>query len=239
MPEAELDELPQFLRLLTPRAAGHAYLRVGSLHCPTCGGTRKMDMDVKYRVPTLGTPPSPPALATLQCGECSTTFTAVLYSGPSGPSLAVLPSTSGGLTTPHTPIGVGYYLDQAQRSHSVGANSAAVTMFRGALEHVLFDQGFKDGMCGKKLRELEAAIAAGKAPKWAYELNTDFLQVMKELGDGSIHPNDGDVKNQEVFDGALIARVRHTFEMLLFLIYEIPVKKQEHMDALKSAVIKK
>jgi hypothetical protein len=231
---AELDELPEFLRAVSSKNHGNTYARVGMLHCPRCGGMRRMDMVVKYR-----TNPDPPVLVTLHCVQCDALFTSVLYQGPEGTTLATFPSTSGGLTTPHTPPGVGYYLDQAQRSHSVGANSAAVTMFRGALEHLLFDQGFKDGMCGKKLRELEAAIAGGKAPKWAYELNTDFLQVMKELGDGSIHPNDGDVKNQEVFDSALIAKVRHTFEMLLFLIYEIPLKKQEHMDALKSAVIKK
>jgi hypothetical protein len=237
--EAELDELAVFLRVLTEQTAGHNYLRVGSLHCPICGGTRKMDMNLRYRIPRISGQPPPPALATLQCGECGTIFTAVFYKGPSGASLAVLPSTRGGLTTPHTPVGVGYYLDQAQRAHSVGANSAAAAMFRGGLDHLLFDQGFKDGMCGKKLKDLEAAIAAGKAPKWAYELDTEFLQVMKELGDGSIHPNDGDVKKQEVLDAALIAKVRHTFEMLLFLIYEVPLKKQDRLDALKAAVIKK
>jgi hypothetical protein len=33
----------------------------------------------------------------------------------------------------------------------VGANSAAVAMFRGALDHLLFEQGLKKGMCGQKL----------------------------------------------------------------------------------------
>jgi len=151
----------------------------------------------------------------------------------------MLSSTYGGLTTPHTPVGVAYYLDQAQRAHSVGANSAAVTMFRGALEHLLFQQGFKDGMCGKKLSDLEKTIAAKTAPKWAYELDTEFLTVMKQLGDGSIHPNDGDITKQEVLDGQLIAQVRHTFQMLLFLVYELPLQKQERLMAMKAAVIKK
>jgi hypothetical protein len=181
----------------------------------------------------------PPLLTTLHCVQCDTIFTTVLYQGPGGPALAVLPSTHGGLTTPHTPAGVGYYLDQAQRAHAVGANSAAVAMFRGALEHLLFEQGFKTGMCGKKLLDLEAAIKAGTAPKWASELDTEFLEVMKQLGDGSIHPNDGDIKRQQVLDSELIAKVGHTFQMLLFLIYEVPLKKADRLAALKAAVIKK
>ena len=231
---AELDELPEFLRAVEGRRHGETVGRVGMLHCPGCGDLRRMDMAVRYR-----TSADPPVLATLNCVQCDALFTAVLYRGPEGMSLAVFPATRGGLTTPHTPPGVGYYLDQAQRSHSVGANSAAAAMFRGALEHLLFEQGFKDGMCGKKLKDLEAAVVARTAPKWAYELDTEFLQVMKELGDGSIHPNDGDVKKQEVLDSALIAKVRHTFQMLLFLIYEVPLQKQDSLEALKAAVIKK
>jgi len=195
-----------------------------------------MDMCLLHRE-TYGS--RPPIFAILRCGQCDTTFTAVAYDGPSGPALAVLPSTNGGLTTPHTPPGVAYYLDQAQRSHSIGANSAAVAMFRGALEHLLFEQGFKDGMCGKKLADLEKAIVAGTAPKWANELDTEFLKVMKKLGDGSIHPNNGDVSKQQKLDNELIAKVRHTFEMLLFIVYEIPLQKMDRLAALKAAVIKK
>jgi hypothetical protein len=234
---AELDELQEFSRALGFFNQGTTYARVGMLHCPRCGDARRMDMDLRHRPDPMSK--EPPILARLRCVQCDTSFTAVLYQGPEGPALAVLPSTHGGLTTPHTPTGVAYYLDQAQRAHSVGANSAAVAMFRGALEHLLFDQGFKIGMCGKKLADLETAITAGTAPKWANELDTEFLQVMKQLGDGSIHPNDGDVAKQELLDSELIAKVRHTFQMLLFLIYEVPLKKQERLDALKAAVIKK
>jgi hypothetical protein len=234
---AELDELNEFLDAIKFNAQSTTYARVGLLFCPKCGDSRRMDMALRHRPNNLDK--RPPILATLHCVQCDTSFTAVLYRGPNGPALAVLPSTHGGLTTPHTPPGVGYYLDQAQRAHSVGANSAAVAMFRGALEHLLFEQGFTKGMCGTKLADLETAIKAGTAPKWANELNTEFLNVMKQLGDGSIHPNDGDIKKHEVLDSELIAKVRHTFQMLLFLIYEVPLKKAERLDALKAAVIKK
>ena len=196
-----------------------------------------MDMSLKFRAHNITT--DVPMLAVLTCGECDATFTAVVYKEAKTKARAILSASHGGLTTPHTNPGVAYYLDQAQRAHSVGANSAAVTMFRGALEHLLFEQGFKTGMCGKKISDLEKAIEAKTAPKWADELNTEFLTVMKQLGDGSIHPNDGDVTQQAKLDNELIARVRHTFQMLLFLVYELPHEKQNRLLALQAAVIKK
>jgi hypothetical protein len=139
------------------------YRNIGTLHCPKCGDSRRMDIGVLLK--RSGSSAAPPLLAILQCVQCDTSFTAVVYKGPEGDSLAVLPSTYAGLTTPHTPPGVAYYLDQAQRSQATGANFAAVAMFRGALEHLLFEQGYKEGMCGQKLADLEKAIAAGTAPK--------------------------------------------------------------------------
>ena len=62
---------------------------------------------------------------------------------------------------------------------------------------------------------------------------------MKELGDGAIHPNDGNVDNQKVLDTDLIAKLTHTFQMLLFMIYELPHEKQKRLDGLKAGIIKK
>ena len=42
-------------------------------------------------------------------------FTLVIYVGDTGPRLAIFPSVEGGLSTPNTPNGVRYYLDQAAR----------------------------------------------------------------------------------------------------------------------------
>jgi hypothetical protein len=215
----------------------NTYRNVGKLHCPTCGDSRRVHAAVLLK--RDGTSNRPPVLMILMCVQCDTSFTAVVYDGPEGRALAVLPSTYGGLTTPHTPKGVAYYLDQAQRSQATGANSAAVAMFRGALEHLLFEQGFKNGTCGTKLKELEKAIADGTAPKWARELDGEFLQVMKQLGDGAIHPGDGDIKKQAVLDVALIAQLTHTFQMLLFTIYELPHEKQKRLAGLKAGIIKK
>ncbi len=182
-----------------------------------------------------------PSLFEFSCVRCETKFTVVLYRGPDGPALAVLPSCRGGLTTPHTPPGVAFYLDQAHKSESVGAYSAAVAMFRGALEHLLFEQGYKTGMLNAKLAKLEADIRSGSAPKWALELDIAFLQVLKDLGNGSIHPNDGDVRKQAALDGGLLLRVKEVFLYLLFLVYEAPHQKAAALAALqaKAQILKK
>ncbi len=232
----ELAVLEDFMSAVGPPNAGQAVRNAGILHCPTCGDSRRMHLFARFKDSTWA---EPPILATLVCVQCDTLFTAVLYQSPEGKGLAILPSTYGGLTTPNMPVGVAYYLDQAQRSQSVGANSAAVAMFRAALDHLLFEQGFKKGMCGQKLAELEAAVKANTAPKWAYELDAEFLTVMKKLGDGAIHPNDGNVADQSKLDNELLAKITHTFQMLLFMIYELPHEKQKRLDALKAGIIKK
>jgi hypothetical protein len=223
----------------------------GDMYCPRCGDTRRMVVRpvttpvIRRNKPLRRTQPIlkqlEGSLFVFVCLQCDAGFTAVIYPGPDGPALAVLPSVRGGITTPHTPPGVAYYLDQAHRSRSVGANSGAVAMFRGALEQLLFEQGYTTVMLGQKIAKLQEEIQKGTAPKWAMELQTDFLNVLKELGDGSIHPNDGDVTRQAALDNELLARVNETFQMLLFLVYEAPHKKQDMLTALqtKARMLKK
>jgi hypothetical protein len=64
----------------------------------------------------------------------------------------------------------------------------------------------------------------------ALQLKPEFLKVMKQLGDGAIHPNDGDIAKQLKLDNQLLAKLAHTFQMLLFLIYELPHEKQKRLD---------
>lgn len=161
--------------------------------------------------------------------------------GPEGqrsPCCRVVPADSQHHTRP--PV-FAYYLDQAHKSRSVVANSAAISMYRGALEQLLFEQGYETGMLGQKIAKLLDDIRKGAAQKWAMELDTEFLDVVKALGDGSIHPNDGDVTKQATLDNELLARVNETFQMLLFLVYEAPHKKEEMLTALrtKAQVLKK
>lgn len=248
-----LDDLSRIEEVLRK----HAYLLRGQssesfttpeMHCVKCGAARRMVIQGRYSalqensnetitmyLKSKGIGGVIPALLDYTCVQCVTRYTVLIYQGPTGPALAVLPTVLGGLTTPNTPERVAYYLDQAHKSHCVGANSAAVAMFRAALDHLLFEQGYKKGMTGEKVTALEKGIAAGTAPKWARELDPAFLGVLTKLGAGSIHPNDGDVKKQEVFDNALIAAIKATFAELLDTVYEADERKAARLSALKEA----
>lgn len=230
----------------------------GVLHCPQCGELRVMSVSTvhlgtTYPAEAAANPSEgkiqkvrescepgnlTPSVFNYECLQCGTTFTALIYRGPEGPALAIFPSCYGGLRTRHTPESVAYYLDQAYRSQSVGANSAAVAMYRAALDHLLFEQGFTKGMCGKKIEALEAEIAKepeGTAPKWAQNLDTRVLKVLKDLGNGSIHANDGEVTQQSALDSGVLAGIQTCFRFLLLVVYEAPKKKEALLTELNAA----
>lgn len=173
-----------------------------------------------------------PQAYVLTCVQCQSTITVCVYVGPDGTEVVALPSTYGGLSTPSTPEAVGYYLDQAQRSHAVNAASAAVSMYRGALEQLLYDQGFTQGMLAKKIGDLEAHTPG---PEWFRDLDPEFLRVMKDLGNGSIHPNNGDVEKQKAFDDTLLLEVRALFVELLDDVYEQPSRRAARLATMKAA----
>ena len=141
------------------------------------------------------------------CLRCQNPYFFIFFNGPDGLELVVLSTVLGGLTSPHTPSSVGFYLDQANRSKNAGAHSAAMAMFRAAVEHILFEQGYQDRMLGPKLKHLEADISSSTAPLWAQNLGTDELHVLNELAEVAIHTNDGDVTRQSAFDKSLLISV--------------------------------
>lgn len=223
------------------------------LYCAACGGLRRMTVSPVWTPPSDDPRRKPgglnlagsstesiagqltPSLFLLFCFQCGSTFTAVIYKGPSGPQLAVFADHLGGLSTPHTPEPVRYYLDQAHRAHSVGATSAAVAMYRAALEYLLFEQGFEEPKtCGAKINALKKAIEEGTAPAWASQLDDAHLTVIKKLGDAAIHPNDGDTSKQSEFDSALISMVQETFAELLSRVYERERASRERLSALQA-----
>lgn len=225
-------------------------ITVGDLYCGKCGGPRRVKIIRLWsqaleggggglRYESYNDPIAEqltPSLFHLICVQCSSRFSALVYAGPQGPALAILPDHYGGLSTPHTPPEVGYYLDQAHRARMVGANTAAVTMFRAALEFMLYKAGFERRMLGPKIEQLEVALADGSAPKWALDLDTRFLKVIKKLGDGGIHPNDGDITKQSAFDTALLIALDATFSELLYSVYEQEHDTGERLNRLTAAL---
>jgi hypothetical protein len=79
---------------------------------------------------------------------------------------------------------------------------------------------FKDLTIGK----LEQDIASQKAPRWATGhggLDIEYLEIIKRLGNWSIHPNDGDVAARAAADHEFLDLVAETFIFLLTLVYEV------------------
>lgn len=175
-----------------------------------------------------------PTLFLASCRQCNTKLTIIVYAGPDGPDVAILWSVRGGLRTPATPAGVTYYLDQAARCEALGARSAAVAMYRGALEQLLHEQGYK-GMLNAKITALEKNLTDKTGPDWIHRLKPDFLRVLKDLGNGAIHPNDGDITRQQAFDTELLIGVRVTMEMLLELVYEQPGRDARLLQRLQTS----
>ena len=217
----------------------------GQMYCPSCGDKRRMAVYKRY---SSGSAPGGtglrvfdgilPLLMTYLCVQCSATFNVLVHKEAGGVSLAIFPEGRGTLATPHTPKAVVYYLDQVQKCWSVGAFSAAISMYRVALDHLLYGEGFKKGMVGQKVEALEKAIGSGTAPDWSRNLNTRYLEVLNKLATYALHPNDGDVTPQLVFDQDLLVAVKATFQELLVRVYESPHQQQDRLTTLESALRK-
>lgn len=214
----------------------------GEIFCPTCGATRRCMVEAifgcSYEIKSENQDiifSKHPALFNSICLQCGTTALLLIYVGPEEKiQFVILHDCYGGCVTPHTPKEVKYYIDQAYRSRSMGATSAAMSMYRSALEWLLYEQGYQSGMLGQKVNALEAAIKSGTAPKWAMEIDTDFLLAIKEIGNGSIHTNNGNISLQENIDQDSIRLVDIVFSELLDKIYEQPLRSQTNKVKLQS-----
>ena len=141
----------------TTYANNVSHERAGSIYCATCGGRRVVN--ARHIVTDRHHPDSQASsLWMLTCRQCHAVFTLLQLQSPNGASIVCLPSTHGGISTPHAPPAVTYYLDQAHRAQCLSARSAAVAMYRAALEQLLFDQGFTRGMLNQKIEDLEKGV---------------------------------------------------------------------------------
>ena len=212
------------------------------LFCPKCGNVRRCNVvgitrEIRFKV---GIPLNSvefgalPYLFLATCLQCESETLLLLYNGPEGVELAVLHNTYSGCVTPNSPKEVKYYIDQAFRSRSVGAVSAAMAMYRSALEWLLHDQGFTAGMLGQKITDLETLIKNKTAPKWAMEIDTAFLPPIKDIGNGAMHTNGGDITKQNNIDKELLELVDIIFAELLDKIYEQPLRSKANLAKLKA-----
>lgn len=228
-------------------------------YCTVCAGFRRMRLEPKYSAAVLtpsnvnatwpddlieglkrpitfspfvmaisGTPP----LLRAVCLQCTYAITLLVALIDRQPQVIALHGGGGGLATEHTPKGVAYYVNQAYRAQSIGANSAAVTMYRSALEHLLHEQGFQ---AKRLVDQIDALLAADPGPPWRTHLDEDHLHILRKLGNLAVHVNDGDVGRQHALDATLVHEVHVVFVELLDEVYEQPAKRAARKAKLQAA----
>jgi hypothetical protein len=169
-----------------------------------------------------------------RCLQCRLEMAVLLYRSPNGPALVQLSDQYAGANA-HTPVAVAYYLDQAHRSHSVGANSAAVGAYRSAIENLLFAQGF-EGMLKQQIVELDKQITAKSAPAWAFRVDPEYFELIRQLGNTAMHPNGGDITVQANLDADVVRNIGQVIEELLDVIYVQPAVAADRNSKFSSAV---
>src|SRR5665648_1223088 len=73
-------------------------------------------------------------------------------------------------------------------------------------------------MLNDKINKLEDEINKNTAPKWAININILFLTAIKDIGNGAIHTNGGDITKQENIDKELLEIVNSVITELLDII---------------------
>ncbi|RJS19568.1 hypothetical protein DRW03_21285 [Corallococcus sp. H22C18031201] len=198
------------------------------------------DQKCKDRLEFLGERGLAPSVFMFECVQCDTRFTGLVCAGVSLVDVWVLvPTVMGGVATPHAPPAVRYYLDQAWKCQSVAAYSAAAAMYRAALEQVLESEGYAQSMLAAKIQAFEESVTSPgpSTPGWAKSLDSAFLRVIKDLGNGAIHSNAGDISPQSSFDANLISQVEATFSELMDVVYEAPAKQAERLKKMQAAAL--
>ncbi len=176
-----------------------------------------------------------PVIFKSTCKQCGSKITTILYLGPSGKYefINIYSSYSGSYTT-YTPDEIKYYLDQAFKCKNIGAYTAAMAMYRSAIEWIMEKEGYSKGMLGKRIDNLENDILNGRAPKWTDDVSPEELEVLKNLGNTSMHTNHGDISLQQKFDTYLLNDVDLVIQHILEEIYDKPIKKAERLKKLKT-----
>lgn len=236
----------------------HLETEGGDLYCPKCQGPRRVKIiglrahglalhlwGIKKSMLAVGPggqkavqekPISDiePSLFHLECLQCKSRFTVVIYSGLNSGNMAVFPNTTGGLATKNTPKNVRYFLDEAYKAQAGGAVTGAVLLYRAALEQLLTEQSYKKQNITDKIKELEENVKSGTGPKWVHDIDSAYLRVIKDLANEGIHVNSGDTDTLKSFDSNLLADIQLIFVDLLDLVYEKPIRKAEKLKQLQS-----
>lgn len=163
----------------------------------------------------------------LTCLQCREITWLVTYKSCDGMKTMLLSEHNHSIATEHTPKAVKYYLDQAWKAKNAGANSSAVAMYRAALDNLLVHKGYKTGDLADKIQNLSTNINNRTAGSWTRYIKNSTLTTLRKLGNGSIHPNDGDISKQSLLSDDLVDGLDIVFQALLHEAYE----RQEEENA--------
>lgn len=226
-----------------------AWVSNSRIYCPVCTNDRTVKIDVLLHTgpltrlsrakprttkETFDESEWGPSLLVFTCEQCTLRLNCLIFDEFThtipDTKLVVFPNKSGGLSTPHTPPEIKHFVDQAYKCQCVDANGAAIEMYRVALEQLLYEEGYKDGMLNSKIESLEADRDSGKGKPWAVDLDTEMLHILRKLGNQVAHPKDASAL--EYFDSETIAGIQETFQFLLADIYERPKEQENLMSSL-------
>lgn len=162
-----------------------------------------------------------------KCRQCLNETFLIRHTVDGEPTLTFVYSTSLQYDTSGVPDGINYYMGQAFKSKSVGAYSAAMAMYRSALEFLLYESEFKESRLVDKIKSFEKT-----PPAWATSLSSQFMDIIRELGNDSVHPNGGDISEQEKFDFEMLEAVEITMNELIERAYILPQKERDRLSIL-------
>lgn len=118
---------------------------------------------------------------------------------------------------------------QAFKSRSVGANSAAMAMYRSALEWLLFSLGFKE-------KDLNIRIDQFEESEYSEKIGTEFMDILRLLGNNAVHVNDGDLSLQKSFDDDLLNSTEELLNELINQIFIGPEEHKKRVEIMKSGL---
>jgi hypothetical protein len=247
--EYDLSIFEDFAKAVNPQLpANHPgssppWLNINGYYCVACAGKRRVSIrPLHWPIAMVANPAAVEdasnqfiraTLFEMTCVQCHTSYSALVHEGPEGWEVAIFSKERGGLSTPNSPVEVAYYLDQAHRAESVGALSAAAAMYRSALEMLLHKEGYEKGMLNTKITDL---LADKSPPASRDQIDSDYLDALKQIGNAAIHPNDGDISKQAALDRELLIALRAVFTELLDTIYERPAIEAARKAQLSGAI---
>lgn len=158
-----------------------------------------------------------------RCCHCENYSNVLIYKENSKPSISVIHEKYDISSSNDIPYNITYYINEALKCKNVNAYSASVAMYRTALDNLLYDNGYTQNKLASKISQLEEDKASGKDDSWLYFINEESLDTLRQLGNYSVHPNNGNINIQEAFyDEKFIHSINKMFKIILDCIYIKP-----------------